>query len=72
MRPRRYTNTHIRTRAAPHTLKCQIKTIAILSGKGGTGKTTLAIHIVVATEKAGHTAALSDENAHRLDRRIWE
>jgi len=59
---------HIRTRAAPHvricaathTLKCPIKTIAILSRKGGTSKTTLAIHIAVAAEKAGHTAALID------------
>ncbi len=49
-----------------------MKTIALLSRKGGTGKTTLAIHIPVAAEKAGHTAALSDENAHRLDRRIWK
>ena len=37
-----------------------MKTIAILSRKGGTGKTTLAIHLAVASEKAGHTAALID------------
>lgn len=37
-----------------------MKTIAILSRKGGTGKTTLAIHLSVAAEKAGHTAALID------------
>ena len=31
-----------------------MKTIAILSRKGGTGKTTLAIHLSVAFEQAGH------------------
>ena len=37
-----------------------MKTIAVLSRKGGTGKTTLAIHISVAAEQAGHTTALID------------
>ena len=37
-----------------------MKTIAILSRKGGTGKTTLAIHLSVAFEQAGHTTALID------------
>lgn len=37
-----------------------MKTIAILSRKGGTGKTTLAVHLAVASEKAGHTTALID------------
>lgn len=37
-----------------------MKTIAVLSRKGGTGKTTLAIHMSVAAEQAGHTAALID------------
>lgn len=37
-----------------------MKTLAVLSRKGGTGKTTLAIHISVAAEQAGHTAALID------------
>lgn len=37
-----------------------MKTIAILSRKGGTGKTTLAINISVAAEQAGHTTALID------------
>lgn len=37
-----------------------MKTIAILSRKGGTGKTTLAIHLSVAAEAAGHTTALID------------
>ena len=37
-----------------------MKTIAVLSRKGGTGKTTLAIHLSVAAEHAGHTTALID------------
>ena len=37
-----------------------MKTIAVLSRKGGTGKTTLAIHISVAAEQAEHTTALID------------
>ena len=37
-----------------------MKTLAILSRKGGTGKTTLATHLSVAAERAGHTAALID------------
>ena len=37
-----------------------MKTIAVLSRKGGTGKTTIAIHMCVAAEQAGHTTALID------------
>ena len=37
-----------------------MKTLAILSRKGGTGKTTLAVHLSVAAEQAGHTTALID------------
>lgn len=37
-----------------------MKTIAVLSRKGGTGKTTIAIHMSVAAEKAGHNTALID------------
>ena len=37
-----------------------MKTIAILSRKGGAGKTTLAVHLSVAAEQAGHTTALID------------
>ena len=37
-----------------------MKTLAVLSRKGGTGKTTLAIQLSVAAEQAGHTTALID------------
>ena len=37
-----------------------MKTLAILSRKGGTGKTTLAVHLSVEAEQAGKTTALID------------
>ena len=37
-----------------------MKTLAILSGKGGAGKTTLAVHLAVASEHAGHSTAIID------------
>ena len=33
---------------------------AILSGKGGTGKTTLAVHLAVAAERSGQTSVVID------------
>lgn len=37
-----------------------MRTVAILSQKGGTGKTTLTLHLAVAAERAGQTAAVVD------------
>lgn len=37
-----------------------MKTVAIISRKGGAGKTTLAIHLATAAEAAGHSAAIFD------------
>ena len=37
-----------------------MKTIAIVSQKGGAGKTTLALHIATAAEAAGLSAAIID------------
>ena len=51
---------HGGARAYMHTWRNRMKTIAVLSRKGGTGKTTLAIHLSVAAEQAGHTTALID------------
>jgi chromosome partitioning protein len=40
-----------------------MKTVAIVSQKGGAGKTTLALHIAVAAEAAGYPAAIMDMDA---------
>lgn len=37
-----------------------MKTIAILSQKGGTGKTTVAVHLAVAAERSGISTAIID------------
>ena len=42
-----------------------MKTLAVLSRKGGPGKTTLSINLAVAAEKAGHTTILVDLDEQR-------
>lgn len=37
-----------------------LKTVAILSRKGGTGKTTLAVHLAAAAHGSGHVTLLAD------------
>ena len=37
-----------------------MKTVALLSQKGGTGKTTIATNLCVAAEREGHTTAFID------------
>ncbi len=37
-----------------------MKVVAVVSQKGGAGKTTLALHIAVAAERAGLSAAILD------------
>ena len=37
-----------------------MRTVAVISQKGGAGKTTLALHIAVAAEQAGHSTVLVD------------
>jgi chromosome partitioning protein len=37
-----------------------MKTVAILSGKGGSGKSTIALHLAVAAERRGYSVAVLD------------
>src|SRR5271170_2627555 len=37
-----------------------MKTVSFLSQKGGTGKTTLCVHLAVAAERAGESAVILD------------
>jgi chromosome partitioning protein len=37
-----------------------MKTVAIISQKGGAGKTTLAVHLGTAAAEAGHMSAIID------------
>lgn len=49
-----------------------MKTLAILSRKGGAGKTTLAIHLAVAAESAGRRVLLVDCDPQRSATRWFE
>jgi chromosome partitioning protein len=42
-----------------------MKTLALFSQKGGTGKTTLAVHLAVAAGEAGQVVALVDTDPKR-------
>ncbi len=43
-----------------------MKTLAIVSRKGGAGKTTIAIHLAVAVEAVGSRVAVSDLDPRAL------
>jgi len=47
-----------------------VKTIAIISQKGGAGKTTVAIHLAVAAEQRGMNTALFDLDLLSVDRPV--
>jgi len=53
--------THACTRSCRHGfMEERMKTLAVLSQKGGTGKTTIAVHLAVEALRAGQTVALVD------------
>ena len=45
-----------------------MKTIAIVSQKGGTGKTTMGVHLGVAAERAGENGVIIDLDPRRTRR----
>ena len=56
--------------AQPASVHSMIRTLAVISQKGGSGKTTLALALAAAHELAGGQAALIDLDP-RKDRRRW-
>jgi flagellar biosynthesis protein FlhG len=44
------------------TFKPQARTIAVTSGKGGVGKSNIALNLAIALQKMGHSACLLDAN----------
>ncbi len=44
----------------PSCKDANVRTIAVISQKGGTGKSTIAIHLAVAAHLAGHRCAVVD------------
>src|SRR4051812_382060 len=46
-----------------------MKTVSVISQKGGAGKTTLAVHLATAAQRAGRTAAVVDLDPQATARR---
>src|SRR5271155_1120861 len=54
----------------PSRVLVHLKTIAVCSQKGGTGKTTIALHLAVAAERARRSTAVFDLDPQRSSR-FW-
>jgi flagellar biosynthesis protein FlhG len=46
----------------PHSVQPHARTIAVTSGKGGVGKSSVSLNLAIALQKMGHTACLLDAN----------